>query len=350
MDPVMANENPFKLSQIFIPVSIGLVVVVWLFLREFDPKTLWTLRFNYTSVACVFLAFLLMLGRDFGMIWRFRLMADKKISWHQAFNIHILSEFTSAVTPSAVGGSGLVVLFMNKEGLSVGRSTAIMFAGLIMDELFFIVVTPIIFLFVPMKELFNATSVVASTISVIYWTVYAGITIWTLILIVGLFFRPDMIAGLMQLIFRLPFLNRWHDKIKSFGSSIVESSKELGQRSKLFWLKIGATTLLTWASRFLVVNALFMAFVPVNNQLIIFGRQLILWLVMLVSPTPGGSGLSEFAFKEYYSDIVLSTTPVLLIIILWRFISYYFYLLVGTVVVPRWLRGKFKRRREYKKH
>ncbi len=337
------NSNPFKLSQILIPIGIGLIVVCWLFLSEFDPSTFSDVKFNLSSVGYIILAFVFMFGRDFGMIWRFRLMANKKLSWAQSFDINILNEFTSAVTPSAVGGSSLVVLFLSKEGLSVGRSTAIMITNLFLDELFFIIICPIIFFIVPVDELFNASSVITATIGVVFWSVYAILVIWTFILYIGLFRRPDLIAKFVQLVFKLPFLRKWHSQIEQFAENMINSSLEMGRKPVSFWLKAFGTTALSWSSRFLVVNALFLAFTSINNQLIIFGRQLLLWIVMVASPTPGGSGLSEFAFKEYYNDIALGSGPILVITVIWRIISYYLYLLLGILIVPGWINRKFSK-------
>lgn len=337
------NSGPFKISQILIPVGIGIAVIGWLFLSEFDPKTFKNVRFDLSSVGFILLAFLFMFGRDFGLIWRFRLMSNKDLSWMQGFHINVLSEFTSAVTPSAVGGSGLVVLFLNKEGISVGRSTAIMITNLFLDELFFIIICPILFLFIPLNELFNATSVITSTIGVVFWSIYIILFFWTLVLFIGLFRRPDITAKLLQLIFKLPFLRKFHSQIETFADSMIQSSREIGKKSFGFWLKAFGTTVLTWSSRFLVVNALFLAFTPFGNQLVIFGRQLLLWIVMVASPTPGGSGLSEFAFKEYYNDIPLGSGPILVITVIWRIISYYMYLLLGVIVLPDWIKKAFSK-------
>jgi uncharacterized protein (TIRG00374 family) len=337
------NFNPFKLSQILIPVAIGIIVIGWLFLSEFNLNFFKGIYFNLNSVGFIFLAFMFMFGRDFGMIWRFRFIANKELSWRSAFNIHVLNEFTSAVTPSAVGGSSLVILFLNKEGISVGRSTVIMICNLFLDELFFVFICPVIFLFVPLHNLFNATSVITSTIGVVFWSVYSVLIIWTFILFILLFLRPDLIAKLFQLILKLKFFRRWHDQISSFSETMIHASKELSKKSFGFWAKAFGTTALAWTSRFLVVNALFLAFTPFNNQLIIFGRQLILWIVMVVSPTPGGSGISEFAFKEYYNDIALGSGSVLVITVVWRLISYYMYLLIGVLVIPKWIKKSFQK-------
>jgi len=343
-NPVLKKDsNPFKISQILIPVIIGIIVIGWLFLSEFDTKTFKGITFNLSSVAYILLAFMFMFGRDLGMIWRFRLMASKDLSWRQAFNINVLNEFTSAVTPSAVGGSSLVILYLNKEGISFGRSTAIMISNLFLDELFFILICPVIFLFVPLNQLFNASSVITSTIGVVFWSVYGILFIWTLILFIGLFRRPDLIAKLFLIIFKLPFLRKWDNKVVEFSETMIKASKEMSEKSICFWAKAFGTTALSWSSRFLVVNALFLAFTPFNNQLIIFGRQLLLWIVMVVSPTPGGSGISEFTFKEYYNDISLGSGPILIITLIWRLISYYLYLLLGVLIIPRWIKKSFSK-------
>ena len=342
------NSNPFKLSQVLIPIFIGLIVIGWLFICEFDVTSFGNIHFNWSSVAYIMLAFLFMFGRDFGMIWRFRLMANKNLTWKQSFNINILNEFTSAVTPSAVGGSSLVVLFLNREGISVGRSTAIMITNLFLDELFFILICPLIFLFVPVNELFNASSFITATIGVVFWSVYSILVLWTLVLYIGLFLRPDLITKFVQFVFKLPFLRKLHTHIEQFAENMINSSLEMRKKPISFWLKAFGTTALSWSSRFLVVNALFMAFTSIDNQLIIFGRQLLLWIVMVASPTPGGSGLSEFAFKEYYNDIALGSGPILIITVLWRIISYYLYLLVGIIVVPGWIKKVFSKNTDRK--
>jgi len=334
-------SHPIKLSQIIIPVIIGIIVIGWLFLSEFDPKTFKGINFNFTSIGYILLAILFMFGRDFGMICRFRLMTNKDLSWWQAFNIHILNEFTSAITPSAVGGSTLIILYLNKEGISAGRSTAIMISNLFLDELFFIIVCPVIFLFIPLHNLFNATSIITTTIGVVFWNIYGILLIWTLTLYIGLFRRPDLIAKIFLLIFKIPFLNKWHNSISLFSETMIHASREISHRPFGFWFKAFSTTTLGWTSRFLVVNALFLAFTPLNNQLIIFGRQILLWIVMVASPTPGGSGISEFAFREYYNDISLGVGPILIIILLWRLISYYFYLLLGILIIPKWIKKSF---------
>ena len=337
----MNSPNTFKTSQILLPIAIGLVVIVWLFAREFDTNTFDGLSLSIHSVAYLLLALLLMLGRDIGLIWRFRMLSNRNLSWHQSFNIHILNEFTSAVTPSAVGGSALVVLFLHKEGIGLGRSTAIMITNLFLDELFFVLICPLVFLLVPLEVLFNTSTLLTASIGVVFWSVYGVLMVWTTVLFIGPFIRPDWISKFMMLVFKLPFLNRWHSKMYTFSESLLHASHVISSKPIAFWVQSFAITSMSWTSRFLVTNALFMAFTPIANHFVIFGRQLMLWMVMVVSPTPGGSGISEITFKAYYSDLLLGSGTVLIVILLLRLISYYLYLLIGVIIIPKWIARVF---------
>lgn len=339
-------SKPFKTYQVLLPVILGLFVIGWLFIDEFNPAVFSTFHFSVVSSMFILLAFLLMMMRDFGMIWRFRMVTDNQLSWKQAFHINVLSEFTTAVTPAAVGGSSLVVIFLIKEGIEAGRSTTIMFLNLFLDELFFIVLCPILFLCLPIHELFNSSSVIVSSFAIVFSTLYFLRLIWTGVLFVGIFKQPQWIKKIMILVFRIPFLRRWRIQAESLSESLIQASEDIGKRPFGFWIKIFGTTLLTWIARFLVVNAIFLAFIPISNHLVVFARQLVLWVVMMVSPTPGGSGVSEYAFKEYYSDIFsskYSDSAIIFVTLIWRMISYYLYLLLGVMVIPKWIRKSFSR-------
>ena len=72
--------------------------------------------------------------------------------------------------------------------------------------------------------------------------------------------------------------------------------------------------------------------------MIIIAKQLILWIFMLISPTPGGSGVAEYAFGELMGVFSQSTLLIIFIALLWRLISYFPYLIIGSILLPIWLR------------
>ncbi len=116
----------FKTGYILLPVLIGLSVVGWLFYREFNPELFSDIHFSWRSGRRIATCHTFYVwGVDGGFDVAFSaLLLTGNWTWRQAFRVNMLCEFTSAVTPSAVGGSSLIVLFLNKEGINAGRSTA----------------------------------------------------------------------------------------------------------------------------------------------------------------------------------------------------------------------------------
>ncbi|MDE6500299.1 MAG: flippase-like domain-containing protein, partial [Rikenella sp.] len=130
--------------KIVLPVLLGLGLVAWMIARDFDPAIFDHVRFTGHALLFILLAFLFMVGRDLGYIVRIRLFSRGELGWRQAFRIIMLWEFTSAVTPSAIGGTGVAVVFVHKEGLPVGRSAAIVMLTSFFDELYFALIFPIV--------------------------------------------------------------------------------------------------------------------------------------------------------------------------------------------------------------
>lgn len=329
-----------KPRQVIIPVLLGLLVVGWLFVNEFDTASFHAIQISFRSTLYIFLAICLILVRDLGMILRVNLLTDGKLSWKQLFRINVLSEFTSAVTPAVVGGSSFMAVFLHKEGVETSRSISIMFINIFFDEVFLILLCPLLFIFIPFYELFNFSTALVASFAYIFTTLYVGRLIWTCSLYLALFKYPSWIQNALRFVFKFGLLARWRLRIELLSSDLVQTSIEMSRRSKLFWFKVLASTLMAWCARFMVVNAVFVAFSPVSNHLVVFARQLVMWIVLIVNPTPGGSGVTEMAFKAYYSDIFSSTNVIILTTLVWRLIGYYFYLLLGVLVIPHWVKKR----------
>lgn len=298
-------------------------------------------HFSWRSWGFLLLALLFMAGRDVGYTLRLRLLSDKALSWRQSLRVIMLWEFTSAVTPSAIGGTSLAVIYVNKEGISVGRSSAIVMATSLLDELYFVIMFPLLLLVASVTQLFAVSSSLAAGLLAFTLAGYFVKLVWTLMLLYGLFVNPQSLRKIIIKAFTLPVLRRWKAGAVKAGDDIVASASELRRRSLTFWLKSFAATFISWTSRYWVVNALFLAFFAVHDHLLIFARQLVMWIMMLVSPTPGGSGFAEFVFKQFLGDFIPVAGLTVIIALLWRLITYYLYLLIGVVIVPGWIKNKF---------
>jgi uncharacterized protein (TIRG00374 family) len=360
----MSQENHYKLvsrlkpGRIVVPILIGLGVVGWFIVKEIDTDTLSQLNFTWRSVFWLLIAWCCMIGRDLGYMIRIRILSEHDLNWRQAFRVIMLWEFTSAITPSTVGGTAVAVVFVHKEGITVGRSTSIVLATSFLDELYFVIMFPLILTFVGGDILFT-TSLQGTGIALLNNLVFVAITgyliilTWVILVGYGLFIDPVKIKKTIIWFFGLPLLRRWKESAVKAGDDIVESSHELKSKPFVFWIKAFTATFLSWTSRYWVVNAILVAFFTINDHLLIFARQLVTWIMMIISPTPGGSGFAELILGRYISDTIPADLAsvgslALAIAIIWRIISYYPYLIIGASIVPGWIQKNFVKPRTKK--
>ncbi|MGK0286265.1 MAG: hypothetical protein ACI9GM_001313, partial [Salibacteraceae bacterium] len=153
MTKIKNNKQSHPLRQLLspqkmaVPVVIGVGIASYLLVKELDLKALVAIQLNSRVVVMLMCALLFAALRDVGYMFRLRTLSDKKISWRNIFDDIMLWEFSSAITPSVVGGSGVAIFILSKEGLKVGRSTAIVMITAFLDELFYVVMVPLLFLF-----------------------------------------------------------------------------------------------------------------------------------------------------------------------------------------------------------
>ncbi len=337
--------SPYK---IIYPVVIGLAVVSYMLYKEFDVTAFQHITFTWHSVWWLVVAVMCMFVRDFGYVVRIKVLSDGRLSWISAIRIIFLWEFTSAVTPSAIGGTSLAILFVNKEGIKVGRSSAMVMATSFLDELYFILMFPVILLCVCQSELWDMPGVNQGVTTGLIWFAVGGYSVklvYLILLSYGLFRNPRGLKFLLMKCFRLRILRKWRYSANEVGSDIVRNSYELRHKPFSFWLKTFGATFFSWTARYWVVNALLMAFwagkYGWGEHFLIFARQLVMWIMMLVSPTPGGSGFAEFVFKEYLGEFLPGAGLAIAMAILWRLITYYPYLFAGVFIVPKWVAKHF---------
>lgn len=348
------KTNQISVWKILLPTLLGVGVILYILSKDLfgeentgNLEQLKSIKITWHMVFWFIVALLLMIGRDLGFTIRYRYLTDKLLSWKQAVKITLLAEFGTAVTPSSVGGSSMAILFLSKEKIPVGKSTTMVFVTMLLDEMFFVVTFPLFLFFIPIDTLFPDISdggdagIISYGIKTLFVIAYVVKMLICLCLIFGLFFKPEAIRWLLIKLFRLPFLKRWHSGAVKAGDDLILSANEIRGKRFSYWFPLILATILSWSSRYLVVNALFMMFFPVHDNLLIFARQFVMWILMILSITPGASGLSELIFQHFLGALIPMTALVPVIIILWRLLSYYNYLFIGAFLLPRWASKAF---------
>lgn len=341
----------FKLRRVIVPVLLGLAVSVYfLFFNskgEFSTDNFSEIEWSDGAFIWLLAAIGLMLIRDVGYMLRLRILSDKKMTWKHCFQVIMLWEFASAVSPGAIGGTAAAVVIMAQERLKTGLTTAIVLITSFLDELYYMIMIPIAFwaisdtsLFPDLKGAAFQDVINTSNLRYFFWGGYLFLLLWTLFLAVALFIKPTICQAIIRGFVSLPLLKRFKRKGERLGNDLVVASNEFKKKPFRFWLKSMGATALTWTARFLVINCLIMLLNHVDAQehWVIFGKQLVMWILLMIAITPGGSGIAELIFPAFMGMYLPTKRISRQLSILWRMLTYYPYIIMGSIVLPFWMK------------
>ena len=273
-------------------------------------------------------------------MYRLRVMSGMPLKFRQLFRIRMLYEFTSAVTPSAAGGSSLEVLFIHREGVKISRATSMTILALFMDEMLMIVLFPFLLLLIPYGELFTAEGYFQYGYLWAFIIGYAMKFVWVTLLFIGLFCKPSVFINIIGFVFRIKFLRRYRNRALRTAVEIRQCAQEIRHESLGYWARMIVSTIGIWGFRFMLANMAIMIFNPLSgaDNLMCFARQYILGIVCMIVPTPGGSGFAELMFGDFLSEYISQVMSTVVITSIWRLFTYYYYLIAGVIILPQWLR------------
>ena len=224
-----------RASRMILPILLGLGVVAWLVFRNFDFEKIKQIHWTIATFGWILLAFMLMVLRHLAFSLRMWILAQGHFSFMKCIELVLIFEFSLCITPTTVGGSAVSLFVLTQERLSAARTTTIVLYKVVLDTLFFVGTFPLLFAL-------NGAKVIrpgmvnlldANWESRLFFFSYAGMVGYGLFLFYGLFINPKLIKGFLVGATRLPFLNRFRDRMEKLGSEIIVASadmKNLGWR------------------------------------------------------------------------------------------------------------------------
>ena len=260
-------------------------------------------------------------------------MSKDKFDYKKARSIArrtvLLGKYYDNITPAAIGGQPFQIYYMRKHsGLTKGPSTSIPIFGMIAGQMAFIIIALFCFIF----------GAYAINNPVLFTTAWFGLLFFAFwpVMVLGITFLPKPTIKLINLIVeffvkikviknRNTALEKVDSEIKGYAKSI-----KLILNTKGLFLK---TLLLSLGFNFFIVLIPFFV-------LAAFGGGIHFWVALTTTvavmsavyfiPTPGNSGAAEGTFFLVFSG--LSSGYVFWAMLVWRFFSYYIYIIMGPII------------------
>ncbi|MHA6248260.1 lysylphosphatidylglycerol synthase transmembrane domain-containing protein [Pontibacter sp. CAU 1760] len=334
-ESLLATFSPRKL---ILPILLGLCMAGYMLRQSQEQVQLQTLL--QASFFWLGMAILLLLVRDYGYMYRIRYITGKDLSWKQSFQVIMLWEFASCALPSVVGGSTIAAYILYKEGVALGKSIAQVMVTTLLDNLYFVLAVPAVLLvtkkqLLPELEVLNDT--VRYSLSIAFMASYLLIALYAFAMFYALFINPSAVRRFLIQLGQFRLFRRWRQALIRHSSELLVASNHMRTKSMAYWLHAGVSTAFVWTARYAIIGCFIAAFTELSmaSHFVVFSRNLVYKIVLLVSVTPGGAGFAEIAFPAFFGAFLGGFTTI--IVLLYRLLTYYLYLVAGALIFPRWV-------------
>jgi len=346
--------NKFKPGKVLLPILIGLLSAFYLLAKNFNINAFNSIHWTIQSTLWMLAALGMLVIRDLAYMIRIRILSNNHLNWKKSFDVIMLWEFASALVPPSLGGGfAFAIYILNKEKIDLGRSISIILFSSFLDGIFLLLMGSVAYFFAGQQLLFNNLNfqlpgilndvISTKSIEVTFWVVFLIMALYKLIVAYALFINAYSVGRLLDNLFRLPILKRWRDQAAGTANELVIASEQLKGKNIAYWINSLSTTFLSWTARFMMINCIIAAFNPdFGSHFILYCKQVVIGILNIASPTPGGSGTSEFLFSEFFkAELGNNLSLAAALAILWRLLSYYPYLFIGAFVLPKWIKRSF---------
>lgn len=329
-------------SRIVVPALIGLGVVAFLFWRSYKPGDLAPLL--HARWEWLLLTLLVLWARDLGYIYRIRYITERALSWRQSFGVIVIWEFASCVLPSAAGGTAAAPVILTREGIPLGKALAYTIVTALLDNLYYVLMVPLVVALAGgalyphgLQSGFVQSLRVLFVLSYVFVAAYAGLLLY------ALFVNPRSVRRLLVRLASARGLRRFRRLAYRQGQEMVLASAHLRGAGARYWWRACVSTVFVWTARYAVIGCLIAAFAPMSAKLFlfIFARNITYKVILLLAITPGGAGIAEGAFPTFFGRFMGTAAMTSFLVLLYRVVTYYFYLALGVAYLPRWVARVF---------
>ena len=249
--------------------------------------------------------------------------------WKIAWRVVMLGKYYDNVTPAAIGGQPFQIYYMHKEsGLSSGHATSIPVFGMIAGQIGFLILAIPCFIVGTVTGFKPALMTLA-------WFGLLFYAFWP-VMVAGVSYFPKQTTKFLQFITRAlarvkivknreAALSKIESEVKEYAESVKMILKTRGLFLNTILLSVIYQTA-TMAIPFFVLTAF-------GGDVEFFGCLMTAVAVtssVYFVPTPGNAGAAEGTFYVVFS--ALSTGYVFWAMLLWRFFSYYIYIIMGPLI------------------
>lgn len=257
----------------------------------------------------------------------------KEYSFIESVKTAITGTFFSNLTPSSAGGQPMQIMRMKKRGVAVGHGTAIMTIRFIVFQCG-VALSGIVLLIMRYNYFqarvsgFRALAIVglivnvAAAVLLLLASLYPKLAHW-------------LARGLTRVLAKIKLIRRRDEALKKVDQAVAEFSEwpKLIKGNKKLIVQQIIVSFLQMIAFYSIAFFVFKAIGAGNaDYFLVITAAACVWLAAAFIPLPGGSGGAEGMFILFFSTIYHGSS-VGVALLLWRFVTFYFSIIVGSIML-----------------
>lgn len=256
-----------------------------------------------------------------------------KYRFRNAFRMVVETNFFHAITPFSTGGQPYEIYSLKKNNIKLTDATNVSVQSFIIYQIALVLLGTIAIICNYFLNLFPANRLLEKLVTLGFIVNFLVIVVLFL-----LSFTKKISKFLLSIIVKI--LNKFKifknpDKtlqdLDKYIKEFNEGAKKI-IKNKLEFLGLIFLQFISLTSLYLIPFVLFMGVGIYINPLLVVATSAYVMLIGSFVPIPGGTGGLEYGFIAFFSNFN-STKIVTAIMLLWRFITYYFGMILGATVL-----------------
>ena len=256
----------------------------------------------------------------------------KREPFLRSLKVGLIGLYYGALTPFATGGQPMQVVYMRRNNMPVGTATCIVCIKFVIYEMSLCAVY--------VAAMVLRGNYYYNNFTEVFWLAMIGFAInlvavfFIILTIINKRLVLNIGAAIIRLFCRFRFGKNVEQSIEHFSKTIDDYHTAASYISRYKLRAIGSflISVINLFFLFVIPYFIYLAFGHTDYYLIdIFVMQAMVFLAVSFFPTPGSAGAAEGGFLLFFGPIFGRTVPIAMLI--WRFITYYVVLIVGSLLV-----------------
>ena len=329
----MKSRTKMLLNYALILGTLLIVIIIGIRGQEFDHLGEVLHAIHPLSLVPCLLLWAFYITMD-GMSFRHYLrLHGHRISLRSAIFICIAGQYYSNVTPGASGGQPMQVYYMRKRGIPVGIGSSAVIVQFFCFQLMLAIVSSILW--------YVYRDFIAARLGSSLWMLVIGyiVNLFGVVISALMALHRGLVRGMGRLGVRIgaklhltkdpeAALAKWTEHTEAFHDSIFFLIRRPASFAWLLLLNLARL----FAHTFAVVLVYRALHLQGTSWLALGTLAMMLHMTAAYVPLPGSSGAQEGGFGLYFGGIFPEGT-LFVAMLLWRFFTYYIFLLVGAVAL-----------------